>query len=71
MLLDAPLGTYLGWNITAGGDPRPSLEERYADHAGYVAAVRKAAANAVAQGFLLQKDADALIAAADASNVLK
>jgi hypothetical protein len=98
VLLDAPLGTYLGWNITATGfhknklcmyaggmipfattkteraanaDPRLSLEERYRDHAGYVAAVRKAAANALAQGFLLQKDADALTAAADASNVLK
>ena len=98
VLLDAPLGTYLGWNITANGfhkdklctyaggmipfattkseraangDPRLSLEERYRDHAGYVGAVKKAAANAVAQGFLLQKDADALIAAADASGVLK
>ncbi len=100
VLQDAPLGTYLGWNITAGGarpfhqgqicdyvggmipfaktkaqrlangDPRLSLEERYKDHAGYVAAVRAAAANAVAQGFLLQEDADALIAAADASAVL-
>jgi hypothetical protein len=55
----------------ANSDPRFSLEERYTNHAGYVAAVRKAAANAVAQKFLLQKDADALIAAADASNVLK
>ena len=101
VLLDAPLGTYLGWNITADGerpfhkdkicnyaggmipfartkaereaanDPRLSLEERYRDHAGYVAAVRKAAAHAVAQRFLLQKDADALIAAAEASKVLK
>jgi hypothetical protein len=101
VLRDAPLGTYFGWNITAGGalpfhkdklcmyaggmipfaktrdermasgDPRLSLEERYTDHAGYVAAVRKAATNVVAQKFLLQKDADALIAAADASNVLK
>jgi hypothetical protein len=53
------------------GDPRLSLEERYKDHAGYVAAVRKAAANAVVQRFLLQKDADALIAAAEASGVLK
>ena len=97
-LRDAPLGTYVGWNITSSGfftgrtcsyaagmipfartkaermannDPRLSLEERYTDHAGYVVAVRKAAANAVAQKFLLQKDADALIAAADASNVLK
>jgi hypothetical protein len=85
---DAPLGTYLGWNITAGvgdptydgrpfhagqvcnyvggmvpfavkkadkapGDPRPSLEERYTDHAGFVAAVRKAADNAACQGYLL------------------
>jgi hypothetical protein len=33
--------------------------------------VRKAAANAVSQEFLLPKDADALIAAAEASAVLK
>ena len=101
VLTDAPLGTYLGWNITAGGarpfhqgqicnyvggmvpfartqaariasgDPRLSLEERYGNHAGYVAAVASAAANAVAKGFLLQADADALIAAATASEVLK
>ena len=97
VLRDAPLGTYLGWNITAAGfhqgkicnyrggmipfartkaertasgDPRLSLEERYGNHAGYVEAVIAAAANAVAQGFLLQADADALIAAAAASNVL-
>ena len=97
VLRDAPLGTYLGWNITAGGfhkgkicnyaggmipfaktqadrvasgDPRLSLVERYGDHAGYIAAVRAAANNAVAQGFLLQSDADALIAQAAASNVL-
>jgi hypothetical protein len=38
---------------------------------GYVDAVTAAAAEAVAQGFLLQSDADALIAQADASNVLK
>jgi hypothetical protein len=98
---DAPLGTYVGWNITAGGarpfhqgqicdytggmipfartradrdaigDPRLSLEERYKDHAGFVAAVSAAAANAVAQGFLLQGDADALIAQAQASKVLQ
>lgn len=101
VLRDAPLGTYLGWNIIADGarpyhkgklcgnagsiipfartkaeraannDPRPSLEERYTDHAGYVAAVRKAAANAVTQKFLRQQDADVLIAAAEASAVLK
>jgi hypothetical protein len=54
----------------ASGDPRLSLEERYGTHEGYVAAVRAAAANAVAQGFLLQADADALIAQAAAGNVL-
>ncbi len=101
VLLDAPLGTYLGWNVTAGGtrpfhagqicnyaggmvpfartaaerrasgDPRLSLEERYGDHAGYVAAVRKAAARAMAQGFLLEADAAALVRAAHDSAVLK
>jgi hypothetical protein len=90
VLNDAPLGTYLGWNVTAGpsdgtkydgrpfhagqvcnyvggmvpfaktkaarlaaGDPRPSLEERYGTHAGYVAAVKKAADNAACKGYLL------------------
>src|SRR5882757_3243247 len=56
---------------TAGGDPRPSLEERYADHAGYVAAVRSAAARLVAAHLLLQADADALVAQADASSILR
>ena len=101
VLLDAPLGTYLGWNITADGaqpfhkgqicnyvggmipfarteaerkatdDPRPSLEARYGNHGGYVAAVQKAATRALAEGFLLPEDATALIQAADASKVLK
>ena len=97
VLLQAPLGTYLGWNVTAtgfhkgkvcnyqggwipfaktraerlaNGDPRLSLEERYGTHANYVSIVRAAAGRIVAQGFLLQADADALIAAAEASNVL-
>ena len=101
VLTDAPLGTYLGWNITAGGarpfhqdqicnyvggmvpfaktmaerlannDTRLSLEERYTNNAGYVAAVTRATTYAVSQGFLLQVDANALIAAAAASEVLK
>ena len=98
VLLDAPLGTYLGWNIAAGGfhkdqicnyvggmlpfaktaaerkaagDPRPSLEERYGTHEGYVAEVRKAAARASAEGFLLPGDAEMLIKAAQASAVLR
>jgi hypothetical protein len=106
VLNNAPLGTYLGWNVTAPdavapnparpfhkgqlcdyvggmipfaktkadrvakGDPRLSLEERYVSHAGYVAAVSAAAQKAVQQGFLLQADADALIAQAQASAVL-
>lgn len=98
VLRDAPIGTYLGWNITAdgfhkgkicnyaggmipfaktradrlaSGDPRPSLEERYGTHDGYLKAVRAAAANAVAQGFLLQADADALVRQAAAGDVLE
>ncbi len=100
-LLDAPLGTYLGWNITAGGerpfhqgqicnyvggmipfardayerkannDPRPSLQERYGNHAGYVDAVRQATARGVAAGFLLPEDASFLNNQASASKVLQ
>jgi hypothetical protein len=54
----------------AAGDPRPSLEERYRSHAGYVAAVRAAAEKAVNERFLLRGDADQLIAQASASDVL-
>ena len=96
---DAPLGTYLGWNVTAGpgdpgydgrpfhagqvcnyvggmvpffrtkaqrlaaGDPRLSLEERYGNHAGYVAAVRAAADNAACKGYLLAGPAAAAMGA--------
>ncbi len=121
VLRAAPLGTYLGWNVTSAGfhqgqvcnyvggfipfavtaaqrtgpdmnvrfhfsasgkggqwsrpkavakDPRRSLEERYGTHAGYVAAVTAAANDAVAQGYLLPNDANALIAQANASDVL-
>jgi hypothetical protein len=98
VLLEAPLGTYLGWNITAGGfhagrlcnyaggmvpfartraereanrDPRLSLEERYGSHAGYVEAVRKAVEKVKAAGFLLERDAAALVKQAEASSVLR
>jgi hypothetical protein len=97
VLRQAPLGTYLGWNITASGfqkgaicglagsyipfartkaeraaakDPRPSLEERYSTHQGYVEAVKKAAERAVSERFLLPSDAERLIAEATASDVL-
>jgi hypothetical protein len=52
-------------------DPRPSLQERYGSHDGYVAAVGKAAERATKEGFLLQQDAAALIEAAKASAVLR
>lgn len=98
VLHQAPLGTYLGWNIVAEGffrggncglvggyipfaktqaervaadDPRPSLEERYRTHEGYVAAVRAASARLVRDRFLLQDDADRLIREAESSDVLR
>ena len=98
VLRDAPLGTYLGWNVVAdgfhkgklcnyaggmipfaetqaarmaNGDPRLSLEERYQSHEGYVEAVKAAAANAVVEKFLLPADADALVAEATESDVLR
>jgi hypothetical protein len=36
----------------AANDPRPSLEERYGTHDGYVAAVTAAANNAACLGYL-------------------
>ena len=98
VLLDAPLGTYTGWNPVArgffkgqiqalgggyipfaktkaqrlaAGDPRLSLEERYVNHEGYVARVKAAAARAVAERFLLQDDADRIVAQAEKSAVLR
>jgi hypothetical protein len=55
----------------ASGDPRPSLEERYGTHDGYVAAVTAATVELAARGFLLPQDAQAAIAAAQASDVLE
>jgi Alpha/beta hydrolase domain len=53
----------------AAGDPRPSLEERYADHAAYVSLVRRAAEDLEAQRLLLDEDVAATIAAAQAASV--
>ena len=55
----------------ASGDPRLSLEERYKDHAGFVAAVEQATRALVAERFLLDEDARSLNTIASASNVLK
>jgi hypothetical protein len=86
--LQAPLGTYMGWNYRgagygkgdlcdltgsfipfagtqaqriANGDPRLSLDERYGNNAGYVAAVTAAANNLVNERFLLPDDATSII----------
>jgi len=53
------------------GDPRPSLEERYRDHAGFVAAVEKAARQLVTDRTLLEEDAKTLIEVAGASDILR
>lgn len=55
----------------ARGDPRPSLEERYHDHAGFVARVRAVAENQVLQGWLLHEDADRILREAETSDVLR
>ncbi|HEX2114123.1 MAG TPA: alpha/beta hydrolase domain-containing protein, partial [Alphaproteobacteria bacterium] len=53
---------------TAKGDPRPSLEELYGDHAGYVRRVEAVAATLVRQRLLLQEDADRYIERARRTN---
>jgi hypothetical protein len=53
----------------AAGDPRLSLEERYKDHASYVAAVTKAARHLEKRRLLLPADVQRYIDAAQASTV--
>lgn len=55
----------------ANGDPRLSLEERYRDRAGYVAAVKAAAGRLVAERYLLPEDAATLIAEAEKNDVFR
>ncbi len=69
-------GSYLPFAKTKAereqrSDPRPSLEERYGDHAGYANAVAAAARQLVKERFLLQEDADRYIEAAKVSDVLR
>lgn len=52
-------------------DPRLSLRERYKSHEGYIEAVRKAAYELVAEGFLLEGDAAVEIEKAEKSGILK
>ncbi|MBB5645961.1 alpha/beta hydrolase domain-containing protein [Pedobacter cryoconitis] len=54
-------GMFIPFKLTrseriAAGDPRLSLEERYASNAQYIAAVKKAGEDLVKAGFLLQED---------------
>jgi hypothetical protein len=55
----------------SSGDPRPSVEERYGTHGGYVARVKAATKRLVVERFLLQVDADRLVTEAEQSNVLR
>jgi len=52
-------------------DLRRSIQPRYQDHDGYVAAVRAAAADLVARRYLLPEDAARLVSQAEAGNVLR
>jgi hypothetical protein len=53
------------------GDPRKSLDERYRNHAGFVAAVEKAARDLVRARFLHPDDAERYITEAKASDILR
>lgn len=55
----------------AAGDPRPSLEERYGTHGGYVQAVARAAHQLMRERLLLQEDVRKYINEAAQSDVLK
>jgi hypothetical protein len=55
----------------ARNDPRPSLEERYGSHSGFVEQVRQAVATQLAAGLLREDDAARLIVQAQESDVLK
>lgn len=62
-------GTYVPFAATraareTANDPRPSLEERYGNHAAYVKQVEDAARRLVAERLLLEEDAAAFVAKA-------
>jgi len=69
-------GSYSPFAVTraereARKDPRPSLEERYGSHAGYVRKVEEAARALVAERLLLQEDADRLVERAKSVEIAK
>jgi hypothetical protein len=55
----------------AAGDPRPSLEELYGSHRGYVNAVTRFVRESVKDRFLLFQDAAQAIEHAEGSDVLR
>jgi hypothetical protein len=62
-------GSYIPFAVTraqreASGDPRPSLQERYADLAHYTRAAQAAARRLVEGGYLLPSDQAAAVASA-------
>jgi len=68
-LVAALCGSRLPFALTraereANGDPRPSIEERYASRDDYLAKVEAAAQQLIADGFLLPEDAEPAIASA-------
>ena len=69
-------GTYVPFAATraereAKGDPRPSLEERYGDHAGYARRVGDAVRKLIAERLLLPEDGDLYIARAWSEETVK
>jgi hypothetical protein len=57
-------------DAVAAGDPRPSLQQLYRSHDGYVRAMKRFVRKAVRERFLLPADAAAAVADAEASSVL-
>lgn len=69
-------GSYIPFAATknerlGSGDPRPSLEERYKNHEGYVRAVKAAVTDLLAERLLLAEDAERYVKDAAASDVLR
>ena len=70
------VGSFIPFVATAAerkktGDPRPSLEERYPDHAHYVEAVRTAAKELNNDRLLVDEDVERYVANAEQSQIGK
>jgi hypothetical protein len=69
-------GTYVAFTATRAEreekkDPRPSLEERYGDHAGYARRVEEAVKGLVAERLLLAEDGTVFVAKAKSEETVK